>query len=803
MKVLLSWLKDYVDIDVTPQELEKKFFGAGFEVEGVEYLGENIEKVYVGQVTSIEKYEGTHLYICHIDCGEQGHDHLILTGADNVFQGAKVPACIVGAKLPNGMEITPRKMKDMMSYGMLCSGGELGLDKDWYKGADVNGIMILDEDAPVGEDIKTYLGLDDYVFDISVTANRPDCQSVLGLAREVAAFLGKEIKLPDMSYTCDEVTKPEISVTVESKDICPRYLGHYVYDVQYKESPLWMKRRLIAVGHNAINAMVDITNYVLVEIGQPMHAFDLNTLEGSSIVVRRAEDGEKLVTLDGKERVLTHNNLLICDKVKAVGLAGVMGGLNSEITENTKEVLFESAKFMKDNVRKTARGLGLQSDAASRYEKGIDEYSVECGMARALNLVTALGVAKVSSTHFDVTAGASTEKRVIKVPTAKVNYVLGIEVPEEDMVRILKNLAFEIALSDGVMTLAVPRYREDIENYQDIAEEIIREYGYDKVVPTFLGEALVTNGGLNAAQSKELSVKNFLCTQGYYEIQTIAMTSKDEFDEFLIPADAKERQVIEILNPITENLSIMRTLMAPAMVRAIENNIKNGNTELRFFELANVYIPKSLPLTEAPDEVKTLCLGTSGSEEDFFTMKETLENFASYNNIKFTYKRGNVPYLHPGRTAQVYCDGTLIGTFGQLRYDVVDSMAIAKDKKNDTKIFIAELNYDVLKTKFKEEITYTPESTFAKTGRDIAMIVDKEVECGDIIATIEKADSLVAEVDLFDIFESEKLGFGKKSMAFRIVFASNEADVTDEMTDKAVDSIVNTLKDVYGALMRS
>ena len=654
MKVLLSWLKDYVDIDVTPQELEKKFFGAGFEVEGVEYLGENIEKVYVGQVTSIEKYEGTHLYICHIDCGEQGRDHLVLTGADNVFQGAKVPACIVGAKLPNGMEITPRKMKDMMSYGMLCSGGELGLDKDWYKGADVNGIMILDEDAPVGEDIKTYLGLDDYVFDISVTANRPDCQSVLGLAREVAAFLGKEIKLPDISYTCDEVTKPEISVTVESKDICPRYLGHYVYDVQDKESPLWMKRRLIAVGHNAINAMVDITNYVLVEIGQPMHAFDLSTLEGSSIVVRRAEDGEKLVTLDGKERVLTHNNLLICDKVKAVGLAGVMGGLNSEITENTKEVLFESAKFMKDNVRKTARGLGLQSDAASRYEKGIDEYSVECGMARALNLVTALGVAKVSSTHFDVTAGASTEKRVIKVPTAKVNYVLGIEVPEEDMVRILKNLAFEVELSDGVMTLAVPRYREDIENYQDIAEEIIREYGYDKVVPTFLGEALVTNGGLNAAQSKELSVKNFLCTQGYYEIQTIAMTSKDEFDEFLIPADAKERQVIEILNPITENLSIMRTLMAPAMVRAIENNIKNGNTELRFFELANVYIPKSLPLTEAPDEVKTLCLGTSGSEEDFFTMKETLENFASYNNIKFTYKRGNVPYLHPGRTAQVY-----------------------------------------------------------------------------------------------------------------------------------------------------
>lgn len=802
MKVLLSWLKEYVDIDVTPKELEEKLFSTGFEVEGVEYLGENIEKIYVGQVTSIEKYEGTHLYICHIDCGEQGHDHLILTGADNVFQGAKVPACLVGAKLPNGLEIAPRKMKDMMSYGMLCSGEELGLNKDWYPGADVNGIMILDENAPVGEDIKTYLGLDDYVFDISITANRPDCQSVLGIAREVAAFLGKEVKNPDMSYTCDETTNQEVSVSVVDQELCPRYLSHYVYDVQYKESPLWMKRRLIAVGHNAINAMVDITNYVLVEIGQPMHAFDMNTLEGSSIVVRRAQDGEELVTLDEKTRVLDHNNLLICDKVKAVGLAGVMGGLNSEITENTKEVLFESAMFRKDNVRKTARGLGLHSDAAARFEKGIDEYTVECGMARALNLVQTLGVAKVSSTHFDVSAGASTEKRVIQVETAKVNYVLGIEVPEEDMVRILKNLAFEVTLKDGVLTLAIPRYREDIENYQDIAEEIIREYGYDKVVPTFLGEALVTNGGLNAAQSKELAVKNFLCTQGYYEIQTIAMTAGNEFDQFLLPADAKERKVVEILNPITENLSIMRTLMAPSMVRVIENNIKNGHEDLRFFELANVYIPKSLPLTEVPYEVKTLCLGTCGAEEDFFAMKETLENFAAANNLKFIYKKGTVPYLHPGRTAEVYCEGELVGTFGQLRYDVIDSLAIAKDKKSDIKIFLAELNYDVLKTKFKEKISYVPESPYAKAGRDIAVVVDKTVLCGDIIDTIEAVDSCIADVALFDIFESEKIGTDKKSMAFKIELASPEKDITSEMTDEVIDKVVAVLGEKYGAQLR-
>ncbi|MBQ1189338.1 MAG: phenylalanine--tRNA ligase subunit beta, partial [Lachnospiraceae bacterium] len=439
-----------------------------------------------------------------------------------------------------------------------------------------------------------------------------------------------------------------------------------------------------------------------------MHAFDLDTLSGSSIVVRRAAEGEELVTLDEKLRVLNPNNLLICDKEKAVGLAGVMGGLNSEIKESTTKVLFESAKFMKDSVRKTSRSLGLRSDAAARFEKGIDEYTVECGMARALNLVQTLGIAKVSSSHFDESAGASTEKRVINVETARVNGVLGIEVPEAEMVKILESLQFEVALNDGILTLAIPRYRDDIENYQDIAEEVIREYGYDKVVPTFLDAAQVTNGGLSAAQKKELSVKEFLCTQGYYEVQTIAMVAKNEFDMFLMPEDAKERQVIELLNPITENLSIMRTLMAPSMVRVIENNIKNGNEEVRFFELANIYIPKALPLTEQPIEKKMLCLGTLGAAEDFFSMKETLEVFASDNDLSFTYKRGNVPYLHPGRTAEVYCKGVKIGHFGQLRYEIVDQMNIAGGKKADTKIFIAEIDYSTLKELFKAAINYVP-----------------------------------------------------------------------------------------------
>ena len=803
MKVLYSWLKEYVDIDLQPKELEEKLFSVGFEVEGMDYLGENLEKVVVGQITSMEHYEGTHLQICHVDCGDMGNDHLILTGANNVFVGAKVPAALVGAKLPCGLEIQPRKMVDMMSYGMLCSGAEMELDKDWYPGADVNGIMILAEDAPLGMEMRDYLELDDYLFDISITANRPDCQSVVGIAREVAAALRKPFKAPDMSYTEDGTVNENISIEVLDKELCPRYLGHYIYDVQDIETPLWMKRRLIAVGHNAISAMVDITNYVLVEMGQPMHAFDLSTLEGSSIVVRRATEGEELVTLDEKKRVLNPNNLLICDKEKAVGLAGVMGGLNSEIKEGTKEVVFEAAKFLKDNVRKTSRSLGLRSDAAARFEKGIDEHTVECGMARALNLTQTLGLAKISSSHFDVSGGASTEKRIISVTVDQVNNVLGIEVPGEEMVEILKALQFYVELNDGVLTMAIPRYREDVETYQDIAEEVIREYGYDKVTPTFLDAAKVTKGGLNKYQAKELAVKKYLCAQGYYEIQTIAMTAKSDFDMFLIPEDAEERKVVELLNPITENLSIMRTIMAPAMVKVIENNIKNGNEEMHFFELANIYLPKALPLTEAPVEKKILCLGACGANEDFFGMKGVLESFASDNDLEFTYKKGNVPYLHPGRTAEVYCKGVKIGHFGQLRYEIVDSMNIAAGKKADAKIFIAEIDYSTLYGLFKEAIKYVPETGFKAATRDISVLIDKSVACGTAIDTIKAADGLITKVSLFDIFESEKLGADKKSMAFNIKLESKTSDVTDEMTDAVFEKVMKALNEELGAQMRA
>ena len=801
MKILFSWLKDYVDIDCSPAELVDKLFGAGFEVEETVYLGQDIEKVVVGEVTSIEKYEGTHLYICHVDCGELGNDNLILTGADNVFKGAKVPAAVVGAKLPNGIEISPRKMADMVSYGMLCSGEELGVSEDWIKGAGVHGILILPDNAKVGEDIKTTLALDDYLFDVSITANRPDCQSVLGIAREVAAFLGKPLKEPDYSFTRTDVTKPEISVAVDALDLCPRYLGDYIYDVKHFESPTWMKRRLSVCGFSAIDAIVDVTNYVLLEIGQPMHAYDLDTLDGKSILVRRANDGETIVTLDEKERKLTRDNLLICDKVKGVGLAGIMGGLNSEIELKTSEILLEAAKFRRDNVRKTSRSLGLHTDAAARFEKGVDEYGVERGMARALNLVETLGIAKIGNSCFDVNAGEDKGGAKFDVTVEKINSVLGIDVPKADIVRILSSLQFGVEENGDTLSISVPRWRTDVENYQDIAEEIIREYGYEHVTPRFLDSAKVTNGGKSFLQNKETSAKEYLCLMGYYEVRTLAMYSERELDMIMLPADAPERTAVKLLNPITDNLSIMRTVMSPCMINVIADNIKNGHTSARFFELANVYLPKSLPLTEPPIERKTLCIGAYGADEDFFKLKETIEGFALENGLDFRFERGECSYLHPGICADVFCNGQKIGQLGKLRYEIINSLEIAEGKKSELNVFLAELDYSAIEGLYKREIKFAPDNGKAKVKRDISLICDKKTLCVEIEDVIRKTSALAANVRLIDSFESEKLGLGKKSLTFTITYAGAE-DISDIIADKETETVANALKEELGAIRR-
>lgn len=806
MIVPLSWLKEYVDIDIQPQELEGKLFSSGFEVEELTEVGKDISKVVVGLVETSEAIPDTHLHLCQVDAGEHGKFQ-ICCGADNVKAGGKYPVALVGAtvyatardhKTVEGvMTIKKGKMRGYESQGMLCSGVELGVSENMYPGAGYNGLLVLPEDAPVGEDVKPLLGLDDWLFDIAITANRPDCQSIWGIAREVAAILEKPLKMPALDYTETDVEKEGFTVTVDAPDLCPRYVAHYVYDVKIEESPAWMKRRLALVGLDAISNVVDITNYIMKELGQPMHAFDGAYLEGNAIHVRRANDGEKIVTLDSQEYTLNSSNLVICDGVKPVALAGVMGGLNSEIRDNTVTVMFESAKFARDNIRRTARALGKRSDASARYEKGVDEYATEMAIRRALHLIEELGCGKVSRTHRDVNTGNSVEPKELKVSIDRVNKCLGITVPNEDILRIMKNLQFAPEISGDELKLQIPAYREDMESYQDVAEEVIRMYGYDKLTPTFMPSAEVTTGGLNLMQRTELKLKRALCAAGLYEGMHYSFFSPSDLDMLKYPEDAKERKAIRIMNPINEELSLMRTTLAAQMIHAIGRNQKRGTLQGRLFEVGNIFIPKELPLTEYPDERTTLCVGIFGEEESFFTLKGIAENVADTLCLKFTYERARKTFLHPYQTASVICNGETVGYLGKLAYD------IRRDEGMRTDAYIMELDLKTISQWYGRKPVFEPLPKFQEEKRDIALVMDKNVTCGEVETVICEACKYVKQITLFDVYEGEQIPADKKSMAFTVVFTPKEEAFTSESVDGFVKKILKQLNKKYGIEMRS
>ena len=802
----LSWLKDYVDIDVTPKELEEKLFSCGFEVEELIEVGKDISNVVVGLVEECEPIPDTHLSLCKVNAGSHG-TFQICCGADNVKAGGKFPLALIGATvyatakdhvtIEGVMEIKQGKLRGYDSFGMLCSGVELGLNEDLYPGAGYNGLLVLPEDAEVGADVKPILGMDDWLFDIAITANRPDCQSIYGIAREVAAVLGKELKAPALDYTETEVKKDGFTVNVEATDICPRYIGHYVYDVKMGESPAWMRRRLALVGISSISNVVDITNFVLKELGQPMHAFDYNYLEGNQINVRRAKDGEKIVTLDEKEFELTTNNLVICDGVKPVALAGIMGGLNSEIKDTTTEVLFESAKFARDNIRKSSRALGQSSDSSALYSKGVYEYTTVMAMKRALHLIEELGCGKISSTHVEASVGNSIEPKEMKVSINRVNGVLGIKVPDEDIVRILTNLNFEPAINGDELTLKVPAYREDMDGYQDVAEEVIRMYGYDHVVPTFMPTAQVTLGGHNLRQKTEAKIKEVLCAAGAYEGIHYSFFSPSDLDLLKLPEDAVERYAISLINPINVDLSLMRTTLASQMLYAISRNQKKGILEGRIFELGNVFIPKELPLTEYPDERKTLCVGVFGENESFFSLKGLAEVVADALNVKFTYRADSKTFLHPYQTATIICDGKDIGYLGKLRYEIADELDLR------VPAYVMELDLEALSQWYDNEIRFTPIPKFLEEKRDFAFVVDKDVTCEAIENVIAESCKYVTDIKLFDVYEGIQLPANKKSMAFSVVFTPRDEEFSAKVVEGFVKAILDKLNEKLGASLRA
>ncbi len=798
----LSWLKDFVDIDVAAEELQKKLFDCGFEVEELYEVGKDIAGVVVGEVTECEPVEGTHLHLCKVDCGKHGILQ-ICCGADNVKKGIKAPCALVGATVyqtakdhvtvEGVMTIKKGKLRGLDSFGMLCSGAELGINGDMYEGGDYNGLLILPPESKNGDDVKHILGLDDYIFDISITANRPDCQSVLGIAREVAAALGKKLKEPDCSYAAVNCGD-EVKISNLAPEVCPRYIGHLVKDVKNVPTPAYIKRRLALCGIRSISCIVDITNYVLLEMGQPMHVFDYAKLEGGEIIIRRAENGEKITTLDNNEFTLNSENLVICDAKKPCALAGVMGGLNSEITDKTKDVLFECAKFARDSVRKTARALGQHSDSSALFEKGVNEYTVEKAMQRALHFIDELKCGTVTSVHVDVkTKHSNCGQKKLTVSVKKINSLLGIEVPAAKMTEILTSLNFGAKLDGDELNLTVPAYREDIDGFPDIAEEIIRFYGYDNIDGTFLPSATITNGGYNEEQKAENKLKNMLVGKGLYEISTYSFFSVKDLDMLHYPEDCAERKAIKILNPISEELSIMRATLAPSMINTVVRNLRRGNMQGKLFELAKVYLPEELPLKNFPKERKRLCISAWG-KSDFFEVKGVVECVASLINASFEFEPAEKSFLHPGMTAKISCDGEEIGYMGVLAPTVATELAI------DRAVVIAELDYEELK-KHAQPFRYVPVPKFAEVTRDLALVCERNITCGEIEKEIYAACKYVTDVSLFDIYIGAQVGNGKKSMAFNITFTPKDEPIEDKV-DGFVKKILNNLKFKLGIELR-
>ncbi len=798
MIVPYSWLKQYVDIDIPAEQLQERLFSCGFEVEELTYLGKDVTNVVVGRILSVKKHpDADRLTVCSVDCGSYGVKQ-ICTAATNVFAGALVPCALDGATVlhEGGIQkIKTGKLRGERSEGMFCSGEELGINDDFYQGAEVNGILILAEDTPVGADIRPVVGIDDWLFDIAVTANRPDCQCILGIAREAAAVLNKPLRMPALDYTA---AKTDVVIPVEVRDsaLCPRYMGHYIADVRICTSPQWLRRRLALCGLRSVSNIVDITNYVLLEMGQPMHAFDRNFLRGDRIVVRRAAAGERIVTLDKKEFTLTPENLLICDGERGVALAGIMGGLNSEIQPHTTEVFFEAAKFARDNVRRSSRALGQRSDSSARYEKGVDAYTTERALDRALHLVQELGCGTVTNYRADVCACDFTPK-TIETSFSQLNGLLGVEVPREETCAILRRLLFTVQERGDALTVTVPLWREDVDGWPDLAEEVIRMYGYEHVGSTFLQNAAVTRGGLNGAQRQEARFKNVLVREGFSEACTYSFYAPAEFDLFRLPADAPERAAIPLRNPISENLSVMRTFLMPSMLANIVRNVRRGNAEGRLFEVANVYLAKALPLAELPEERKTLSLGLWG-EGDFFDLKGAIEALAEAFSLRLTFARAERPYLHPGATAEIRLGERVVGCLGELHPAIAEELALER------RVYLAELDYAALARRFAADITYHNPPKFESVRRDLAVVVEERVTCAEMEACIRRACKAVTGAELFDVYRNAAaIGAGKKSMAFRLTFTPDDkGPLTPEAVEKLFGKIVDALKKTVGAELR-
>lgn len=797
MNTSLSWIKAYVpDLNVTEQEYTDAMTLSGTKVEGYEKMGADLDKIVVGQIEKIERHpDADKLVVCQVNIGSEKIQ--IVTGAPNVEEGQKVPVVLDGGRVAGGhdgsltkggIEIKKGKLRGVESCGMMCSIEELGSTRDMYPEAPENGIYIFPDDVEVGADAVEVLGLHDAVFEYEVTSNRVDCFSVIGIAREAAATFGKSFYPPIVPETGnDEDASDYIKVEVRNQELCSRYCARVAKNIKIGPSPEWMQRRLASVGIRPINNLVDITNYVMEEYGQPMHAYDLDTIAGHQIIVRNAEDGETFTTLDGQERQLDRDVLMICDGEKSIGIAGIMGGENSMITDHVHTVLFEAACFDGTNIRKSSKRVGLRTDASGKFEKGLDPNNAKAAIDRACQLLEEMGAGEVVGGIVDV---YSKVKEPVRVPFDEnaVNQLLGTDISKEDMIAYLEKV--ELAYDEATNEIVAPTFRQDIFRLADLAEEVARFYGYDNI-PTTLPRGEATIGKLSFKQRIEAAARNIAEFCGFSQGMSYSFESPKVFDKLLLPEDAPERQAIEISNPLGEDYSIMRTISLNGMLTSLATNFNRRNKDVRLYELGNIYLPKTLPLTELPEERMQFTLGMYG-EGDFFSMKGVVEEF--FEKIGMHKKEvydpnAGKPFLHPGRQANILYDGTVVGYLGEVHPAVAENYGIGG------RAYVAVLDMPEIIVRATFDRKYTGIAKFPAVTRDISMVVPKEILVGQIEEMIEqRGGSILESYHLFDLYEGAQIKEGHKSVAYSIVFRAKDRTLEDADVTKAMKKILNGLE---------
>jgi len=793
----IRWLERFLDITMPIDQFVSKMIMSGIGIEGYSEVAPEISNVAVGKILSVEKHPNADaLVVCQVEVGGE-RPLQICTAAKNVFPGALVPVALNGAHLAGDIKIKTTKMRGEASEGMFCSYEELGIPQEMYPSAPSDGILIFEEDYAPGTDVKSIFGLDDIVIDFDILSNRPDCQSIYGVAREISCALGVPLKKPALDFaTVGGSVHDYISVVDENEVLCPRFCGAIVKDITIAPSPMWMRNLLHACGLRPINNIVDITNFIMKECGQPMHSYDLGDIRGSKIIVRNAKEGEVLRTLDGKDRVLTTSMLAICDGEGVTGLAGIMGGENSEIKPTTTTVFFEAASFDFASVRTTARKLGMRTDASSLFEKGVNAACVMDNLCRALNLVGELGAGQIVDGMIDIYPQPKVRKEIVS-DIAYLHRLMGVDVPADTMVDILNRLGIDSrAEGDTIVSLA-PLHRDDLELPADIAEEVLRIYGFDKL-PSTLPVSAMHPGDLGEKFTREYALRSLLTGAGFCEAMTYSFTSPSVFNKIGLAEDDPRRNYIAISNPLGEDYSVMRTTAIPAMLQSLSNNYTRGVAEAALFEQAKIYIAKALPLTELPDERPMLTLGAYGGDWDFYALKGVIELFFAAHGIKgISYVRANETYLHPGRSAYIMMGETCLGELGQVHPDVADrySLGVSYVAQLDLgKIYAAESAL--------EEAKMPPK--FPAVSRDLAFLMDADVPAGDVLAAIQKAcGKLYESASIFDIYQGKGVPEGQKSVAYTFAIRASDRTLTEDEVTKVVNKILKAAKDGFNAVLRA